>query len=180
MTADMLASRMMHAIEDWVESREERHLKLFLSAKDRVRILRLRTWTLRYRVTAGELLDIVMPVLRRIQKGGRRKPGPHSLGIRITSLTGKFAEQVLREGVLSAGVDWRERERDRQLAAEEAEAADGMRVREQGMTSVLEAGSVRQYTADYTARVMARREKLRREAAAAWRRRRAYRGNPWR
>lgn len=179
-TVDGLVETLMRGIEHWVEMRDDKHLRLFLSRADKLRLLKLRTWCMRYKLSLSEVLDLIVPVLR---KTGAYRPGPKSFGIRMSALTGDTSCRILEDRVLllypeGANVSvWRERERERQLQAERDEASDGVAVREQHAT-LLACDSIESFVGCYSRQVTARRVSER-DSTARWRKRRKYRGNPW-
>jgi hypothetical protein len=65
---------------------------LFLSPEDKVRLLNLHVWSLRYSVP----LDYIVQVLLKRLFAKHRRPN-RSLGIRVSSLTGNSAELFVAE-----------------------------------------------------------------------------------
>ena len=155
------------------------HFKL----ADQLRLLRFRTWSLVYKVDIGEILDIVVPVLRSYHSSYR--PTGRGLGMTLGTLTGKMAEDVLRKELerrypQNENVEvWREEERDRQLYAERMEELDGAAPRETVRGTMQDAALDPGYVDRYAKVVLAARERLRKEQDARWRTRKSYRGNPW-
>ncbi len=176
----VLASMVTRDIERWIEVREQRRARLFLSEKDKLRLLRLRIWSMRYKISILEILDLIVPVFR---KKFRLKGQGKGLGIPVSTLTGAVAEEILQDRLTEQYPDganitaWKFAERERQLDAERMDEADGMAVREPKMPTLLEVGDVAEYSRIYAERVAQTRAA---QSNQDWRKRRMYRDNPWR
>jgi hypothetical protein len=167
----------MRDLERWIDTRDDRRVRLFLNDKDKLRLLRLRVWSMRYKISIPEILDLIVKPLRKKVRGRAR-----GLGLSIATLTGAVAEEILEDRIVERYPDganisaWKETERDRQLLAEWLEETDGMPVHDSVIT-LLEVGDVEDYTKAYATRIAAARK---RNESELWRRRRKrYRGNPW-
>ena len=107
------------------------------------------------------------------------------MGVSVGTLTCARAEDILRKELRWRYQDgehlkiWRERMRDAQLEAELVEEFEGLTPRGTRVQSVVEAGSINKFVTDYRERVLRHRLQNRRALDAKWRRRKAYRYNPW-
>lgn len=175
----VLSGAVVRDMSRWIELRDERRVRLFLSDTDRLRLLRLRVWSIRYKISVIEILDLIVPPLRK-KIGAKRVRG---IGIPTATLTGAVAEEILKDRLAHYYPDganitvWKERERERQLAAERDEEAGGFPVRENPMPSLLEVGDVQEYNRIYAERIRAARAA---QTDQRWRKQRHYRNNPWR
>lgn len=173
-------------VQDWIQSRDGVAVRLNFSQPDRLKLLRLRTWEIVYCVSLFEILDIIVAPIRQHSVGKLRgTKWRYGLGTSVSSLTGWHAEQILttiigRRYPTNEHLGfWREQERDRQLEAERMDACDGQVLRE-ARKSPEDFESLDDYMADYNARVKKARDRERVAVDAEWRRRKAYRWNPWR
>jgi len=175
----LMASR----VQDWILHHDGVEVRLALKQLDRIRLLRLRTWELQTRLDLFEILDIIVPPIREHSKGQlKRTEAVYGLGTSVASITGSLALQILSTIIERTYPDnehlafWREAERDRQLAAELADACDGQ-VRER--KTMQDFDSIESYTTYYSQLVARERQRNALEESARWRRRKAYRNNPW-
>ena len=177
-TLTRLTARVQSEIADWIERRDGVRARLHLKKADVLRLLRLRVWGMRYYTGIGEILDFVLPVLRKKVRG--RTHG--GLGVSVSTLTGVVAEQILKDRLSERYPDnahimaWREAERLRQLRAERDEETGGVTVRVKEMPTMLEVGDVAAYSRKYADMVQAARKG---NMVPSWRKKRNYRGNPW-
>lgn len=181
-----LADQIAAEVCSWVKEKDGIDLYAGFSIENRLRLLKLRTWKLRYRLPVKEILSLVVPVLREhIESGFRKKSKRRGLGIGIPALTGRAAERILISQMKKKYpnnehlAQWRQLERERQLSQEEQDETD-LPTREVPDPTLLNSSSVASYVRRYRVRCLSRREKLEKEQSARWRRRKAYRGNPWR
>jgi hypothetical protein len=86
-------------VETVLSSISKEKVKLWLSKQDEYRLLTLRTWELKYKVDLTNILQILLPFWNTLVKTRSRKV-LKGLGIRVTTLTGKKSEQVLKEKLL--------------------------------------------------------------------------------
>jgi hypothetical protein len=155
--------------------------KLQPSKKSLPQLLILDTLAMRYKISPAEVLSIVAPVLRSRTDPHRRRPG--GLGVSIAALAGPGAERILQEELAKIYpfgenvTQWREVARDRQLAAEET---DGDLPSKKLPASVLYAESHEQWVSGYRRTVDAARACRQHAEHDSGRRRKHYRGNPWR
>ena len=70
------------------------HMHLRYKPVDFYRLLKLRTWSIRYYTTPLEILELTVPVLRTQMARQKRTYG---LGVNIATLTGRSAERILCE-----------------------------------------------------------------------------------
>ena len=77
------------------DRKQEDEVELWLNRRDKLRLLNLQIWSLRYKVPIEYILRVLLDKLfvkHRKQRG-------RSIGVRITSLTGQKAERFLRDKV---------------------------------------------------------------------------------
>ena len=177
-----VANEVAAEIDAWAQRADGKDRRLAYRQDRLLRLTRLRVWSIRYRVPIGEILDLVMPILRaRIH----RQNAKYGLGVSIPALTGNGAEEILRKELHKRYPDgeqykiWKEQTQEHQLAVEEKDEADGLTLRSSGVKSVGEAASISHYLDSYRQRVLGRRKQLRKALDSKWRSRKAYRGNPW-
>lgn len=176
------ANELVAELETWIASHDGRSLRLSVSEDDQVRLLKLRTWMFRYHLPVNEILDILIPLLRDRVK---RKKISHRLGVAIRTLTGHGAEEMLvvelnRKYPGGEHVHaWKEAERERQLEVEQLEMSDGMPEKQMKLFNILDYPSTNAYLDDYRARIEAKRKLVSSESVPVWRKRKNYRGNPW-
>lgn len=171
-------------VEGWYLSRNQKRLRVFLKPLDRVRLLRLKVWAVKYYLPVSEILDIIYPrLISRIERKSKKKTT--GLGMRIASLTGQEAKRLLEDGIKERYLDgehkavWRERERASQLAVEQLKENDGLSVRSKS-TSFIEAESVEAFLTAYDKDISRQQEMDRVVGKQKWRRRKNYRFSPWR
>ena len=176
-SVDTLMAEMVREAEKWILLRDGKRVKLFLSRSDKLRLLKLRIWEMRYRISILEILDLILPALRKnIRAGGK------GLRVSVATLTGDVAETILQDRLAEKYPDganitvWREAELDRQLMAERMEETEGMPVRSDTVVTLLEVGDTKEFILAYSGRIMKAREKNR---IPAFRKSKRYRGNPW-
>lgn len=168
---------VVSVVEGWLLTRDGNGRGLTLSSIDRVRLLRLKLWSLRYHLPVEEILDILLPILRaQVAKPKKRI----MLGIRVPALVGDGALEILKREIDKRypGHEhlalWRDAERQKQLRRE---------CREEGVPTVEKAllmeeyPTLRAYCDAYRAKIgRVRREE---EVNQSRRSRRNYRWNPW-
>lgn len=167
------------AINDWLLTREANRFGITLSGLDQTRALRLKIWSLRYRLSVEEILDILVPILRTLVK----KPKKNIiLGIRIAGLTGDGAEKILKSEIEKRYPEhehvalWREMERERQLCRERED--DGGIVAPDRIGGMLDYPTLQAYCDSYRSKIEERRRND--EVNEKQRRKRNYRWNPYR
>jgi hypothetical protein len=177
------SNEIQAAIEQWIQEHDHKHIAIRYKQQDQIRLLRFRTWQLRYRLTVPEILNFIVPVLRT-QMLGRGKG--YGLGISIRTLVGRGSERIIQEELAKQypGAEnitvWRDQERERQIEAEHNEDADGMELKSNRPTSLLQCSTVDQYLTRYKKQVLQSRQVHEIETTRTSRRRKAYRFSPWR
>ena len=84
--------------ENVVSELRNNHTTLWLTELDKCRLLTLRTWEMKYKVDLKTILQILLPFWEGFLKRRTNNINTKGLGIRITTLTGKKSEQVLKQG----------------------------------------------------------------------------------
>lgn len=176
----LMASR----VQDWIEARDGVKIRLALKRIDRLKLLRLRTWEIQTKLDLFEILDIVVPPIREHSKLKLSQSDErYGLGTSVSSITGDLAQQILSTIIERTYPDnehltvWRELERDRQLEAERLDTHDA-KPRE-GRKFLKDFDSPEDYVRYYTSMITKLRDRDLVEGDAKWRRRKAYRNNPW-
>jgi len=175
-----IAGEIIILMEDWMKRRDKKRTVLRFKKDDKVRLLKLRTWSLRYHVSITEILDmIVPPLLEQVRYKS------YGFGMPIRVLTGKSARRILsyqidkrypgQENLLV----WKEAEREKQLRDEKLEELEGIPLKAKVHAALVDADSVEDYMDKYTDQIMQKREMERKAVSQKWRRRKRYRGNPW-
>lgn len=120
----MLLSSSLDQIRYEVDSiiRKEFGTQLFqLTPDNAMRLLKLRVWSVRYKVSVRYILLRLVPYYKKFAQNFRRRYNEKGLGITIAVLTGRSAEQKLREFILKDFpdgenlVDWKEDAKQRCL-----------------------------------------------------------------
>lgn len=172
------AHEMVAEIGLWLAVHDGKEPFLRFTREDQVRLLRLKTWQLRYYLSIQEILSFVVPVLRSTVK---RKSKRWALGITVRSLTGEAAERILQEQLKKTypGGEhiqvWKDREQENQIEVEQM--LEGDLVSSGKTIDVLHAESLEDYVSRYRARI----QHLRQERSAQMRkhRKKPYRWNPF-
>ena len=179
-----LAGTVMDEIERWVNARDKKNIRLRLKAIDKIKVLRLRTWAARHEIELQEVLDIVIPLCRDRVKGKRQSYG---IGVSIRTLTGSGAYRMLTEELLKKYPNgenssmYKSRLQEEQLQTEAEEEADGLTVRTEKYTkTIIDAPSVNEFIQSYRTAVTKERIRYQKHLRERWRKRKAYRNNPWR
>jgi hypothetical protein len=180
------ANKIINQISRWVESHDGS--KPFINYKpiDQVRLLTLKTWELRYHLPILEILDLLVPPLRKhIAKRPGKKKKYNGLGVSIVTLCSHGAEEILQRAIEKKYPDsehvsiWRSTTRDRQLKAEKIEALEGLSARVSRPSSILDYDLVSEFSADYCASVDKKRLEHTNALLDPKRKRKRYRFNPW-
>lgn len=176
-------SSLLIRIEGWLFNTDGIRVPLHkIKGVDQCRLLKFRTWSLRYYVEVEEILEMVLPVLRNQMRSRVGK----GLGVPIKILTGRKAEEILRDQIKRRYPDgenkkvWASRERERQIQRELRDELSGMRERDvlRGKTR-LEVG-ILEWTHEYQKQISARHKRWEKIRARNLRsKRRGYRRNPW-
>ena len=164
-----------------MRKRDGYRTRLRFTKEDRVRLLRLRTWSMRHHISIAEILDMVMPVLTERSKWKKK----YGFDITIRVLTGNASKKVLNfqlTKIYPSGENiaiWKEQEREAQLLAEKVDAMEGIPVQPR-LTPVMRPDEdTDDYMKRYTKSVEAARSDERKAVSQRWRQRKNYRNNPW-
>ena len=176
------ANAIGRQIDRWIERHDSQRSYTVAAGLDQARLLRLRTWELRYHVRIPEILDLIVPSLRHQMS---RPPRPGSLGVSVRALVGHAAEDMLKDAILRrypAGEQqgiWRTREQDKQVALEYKEECDGLGQQRKPVAGPMAFETVAQFAQQYQVQLGRRLADHRKAASEVWRKRKHYRGNPW-
>lgn len=172
-----LVRTVRHQLNVWLMAHGEGKRKSYFNVKishiDETRLLVLRTWALRYRVTVEEILDLLVPTMRK----QRTLKKTAFLGFQIATLTGQWGETLLQEKLKKRYPNgqnfelWRSREKQRHMDREEAE--DSPSPSRPANAKKDPAGYIEQYRARVEA------AQVEEEKGTQWRRRKKYRNNPY-
>jgi hypothetical protein len=179
------AFEVQTALDVWLYRHNKRGRYRRAHPNAALRLLRIKVWSERYQLPLDECVDILITAFNEFQWGGRIH-GKFGMGISINTLTSANAERILAKEIEKRYPDkgnrtiWREMMCQSQLNVERLDETGGLMPHERGPKTLLEAGSVDEYVAGYRDRVTRRREEYDRAVNQPWRRRKAYRNNPWR
>jgi hypothetical protein len=177
----MLLSSALDQIRFEVDSiiRQEFGTQLFqLTPDNAMRLLKLRVWSVRYKVSVRYILVRLVPHYKKFAQNFRRRYNEKGLGITIAVLTGRMAEEKLREFIAKDFADgentitWKEDEKQRCLNIINQDELVGR------PKPFLHYRSVKAFVAAYEKRVrIMNRDFIRIEKTMALQ---PWRGNPWR
>ena len=173
---------MTRELEVWLEARENKSVRLRYKPVEQARLLRLSCWCQRLHISVMEALDLLLPILRRKI---RRKKKSWALGVSLRALCGDAAREILEDRIAyhypngEHKTIWREREREKQLRLEKEEELEGFKAKEPQPISLLSCETAEDFITQYSKRVLAKRHENQKAVLEAWRKRKAYRGNPW-
>ncbi len=176
-------NKILLDIESWLQSYDKKRVPLRFKPIDQARLLKLRVWSVKYEVSVKEILTIIVPILRNLTPKQRRGYG---VGVSMNMLTGRKAEDILHDVLRIKYPDgenrimWREVERDRQIAREQLEDQELTPKAKSEYTSPLQAGSIELFAQAYKDKIESRRREYSVQYNQSWRKRKPYRGNPWR
>jgi hypothetical protein len=174
------ANQIIRQLELWLETRESKSIRLQFKPIDQARLLRLRTWEYRYKLSIGEILDYILIILRKQMPKGKTFYG---LGVPVPTLTGSAARRILEDQIEENFPDgtletiWRERERQDQLKREQEEELAGLGT--QPTKLLLDFESSQEFVQDYVIRTEREKMEYERSRREKWRQRKSYRDNPW-
>ena len=177
------SNEIQSAISRWIEDNDHKHVHLHYKRVDQIRLLRLRTWQLRYKLSITEILNLIVQPLRNQMTGRGHNYG---LGIGVRSLVGHKAEQILQDELNREYPNhehlalWADQERERQIEAERAEDLDGIVSKSNRTPTLLQFDTPEQFISVYKKRVQHSRQVHETEVTKASRKRKAYRFSPWR
>lgn len=89
---------------------------------DAIRLLRLRVWSVRYKVSVAYIIKRLVPHYKKYASNFRRRYNDKGIGVTIAVLTGRMAEEKLREFISKDfpdgenTIEWKEDEKNRCLA----------------------------------------------------------------
>jgi hypothetical protein len=172
-------------IEDWILEHDGKvaRLEVQLKPESLAMLLRLRVWSVRYQIPVYEILDMMLPGLRELVDQTTKR---NVLGVPVYVLTNDKAEGMVHDHVKRRypqgenRIVWREHEQERQLDREQRELLDGLKPRQATAKGMLEYDTPEEFTEEYRRIMIERREKREAERSKEWRKRKPYRGNPWR
>ena len=176
------SNEIQSAIERWIQDNDQKHVPVRYKRADQIKLLKFRTWQLRYLLSVPEILNLVVPVLRG-QMLGRGKG--YGLGIGVRTLVGRGAERILQEEIVKFYpanehiAMWRDNERERQIASERNEDLDGMESVSSKVPTLMDCDTVDQFISRYKKKILHSRQVHEVEVTKSSRRRKAYRSNPW-
>lgn len=179
-----ITGEIMGELELYLQQKTGEKIKLRYRPEKQARLLKLRVWSTRYRVPVGEVLEIILPVLRgRVPQNKLRR---HGIGVGVYTFVGRKAEEILKDELRRKYPDsehltlWREQERERQLERERTEDLEGLKPHRKPVVSLLESESMEDFLTGYRDSIQQEKSQQDRVQTETWRKRKAYRGNPWR
>src|ERR1017187_7585155 len=176
-----MANVIIGELEAWL-AHGGKPMRLTISPINQARLLRLRVWSIRYHLSIGEILDLIMPILRAQV---RQPKHTYGLGISINALAGDAAERILKAEIPKRYKEGehiqiaRMQEQQHQLYREQLDALDGLAPREHFTRSLMDVATVGQFVSMYREHVTSKRNTYQDEMNAKWRSRKAYRNSPW-
>ena len=87
-----LSKDYVFRVEDILSSIRNEKVKLWITELDRYRLLTLRTWELKYKISLKTILQVLLPFWQGFIK---RRTKTKGLGIRVSTLVGKKSEEIL-------------------------------------------------------------------------------------
>lgn len=143
----------------------------FMSRNTVYRMLKLETWSRKYKVSIAYILRVLIPVWKAVAERKQRK-----FKLIPAQLTGHKSEEILKQRIEEDYPDrqnvrdwkWSERERALVLERDFAEV-------EERTVPLLSLDHVKRYQK----RILRKRRALDEAVSAKGRKRRTYRGNPW-
>lgn len=176
--------QMVGELETYLQRQTGKRARLQYKSDKQVRLLRLKLWSVRYKISVQEVLDLIVPGLRSQMQGIKFKK--YGIGVGVNALTGKKAEEILRDNLRDRYPDnehltlWREQEKERQLERERTEDLEGLKPHEKPVVSLLESDSMEEFLTGYRDSIQKEKSQQDRVQTETWRKRKAYRGSPWR
>jgi hypothetical protein len=176
------SNEIQSAIEQWIQDHDGKHVPVRYKRADQIKLLKFRTWQLRYKLSIPEILNLIVWVLRTKMLGRGKGYG---LGVSVRTLVGQGSERILQEEIAKFYpanehiAMWRDQERERQIEAERNEDLDGMASTNGKVPTLMECDTVDKYIARYKKKILHSRQVHEVEVTKTSRRRKAYRGNPW-
>jgi hypothetical protein len=186
MAAWMAARDVQSEVEAWITNHDNAPGRLYLKPQDQFRLLILKAWTFKFKITMEELLDILIPVLRKVTKEKQARYKPGGLMVQVSALTGNYARSIVTSTLGQKYPNqehlllWRERQRKMQLEREEEEELEGLAARDKDPFALLDEGDVQSFISGYIKKSVKRRQQMQDALEEEWRRRKHYpSGNPW-
>jgi hypothetical protein len=175
------ALRYAKRVEDYLQvyqGKNVRNVMLYLSEGDQLRLLTLRAWEMKYKVSLKFILSTLLPFWQSFLKNKTKKIS-RGLGVRISTLTGKKSEQILRDAISRTYPDnenvlvWMAERREEIIQCELERMHTGIRIK-----SLLKFSSPQKYFRHYQNRIQ--EEALLREQIEDRMKKFNYRDNPFR
>lgn len=182
---DRQAFAVQTALDVWLFRHGKRGNYRKVKRMNAYKLLKLQVWAGRHRISIDEVVDILIPAFNKFQWGGRARE-KWGTNISIATLTSNNAERILAKEIELRYPEnehrmiWRQQIRQEQLDKEKAEELDGLIPHERGPRTMIEAASAEEFVTAYRARATKQREEHESQVSQSWRRRKAYRANPWR
>jgi hypothetical protein len=178
--AHIYAENVMYQLETWLRTRDKKNIPLgrVLSKVDRLRLLRLHSWSLQFKIPVLEILDFLVPAIRRMIGQSEQQRQKTVFGVSMAVLTSPRFKAVLKEQIERKYPDgehieiWKAAEQEKQLAIEHG---DELELRGTGK-GPLDFESLDQFLVNYNQR-LSHAQKRKPDAKG---RSMKYRGNPWR
>lgn len=175
-------NEIISELDDWILKTDGKEVRLRFKPIDQVRLLKLRVWETRYKLSIEEIMDLIMPILRYHML---RKKTSYGLGVSVRSFTGTGAERILIKELEKTDPDgqheevWRQLEQETQLEAEAREERDGLPAKANLVILPLDVENTQDWATWYQGKIERRRNTYRELIRQEWRKRKNYRGNPW-
>lgn len=149
---------------------------LNLHPADELRLITFWVWSQRYKVPLSYVMETVIGWWKQVTS--KRKGRKAALGVRVVTLTTKKSEAILQECILR---DFPNNENVAEWRLHKQEKLLGLLDEPRGLArAFVDLRYPDKTVRSYKRKVDRRRYKLMKANAAQWRRRRAWRGNPWR
>jgi|HubBroStandDraft_2_1064218.scaffolds.fasta_scaffold92145_1 hypothetical protein len=194
---DSIAKNYLQHVEVILGEIRKERIKLWMQKPDMYRLLTLRTWETKYRIDTRTLLQTLLPFWERFVQRRSKKMKKAGLNVRVSTLTGKKSEQVLKdqlkvmypsqENVMLYISNERERIIQNYLKRLEKKGDDGVRSRSDPSGMYADNGKPKTLL-DFSTpdafmkyyRKWIRKEQLAREEVETELKKYAFRGNPFR
>lgn len=150
----------------------------FPNRQNAARLLKLKVWSIRYSVSIRYILSKLVPYFEHIASRHYLRKDSKGLGVSIPVLTGKAAEEKLKEFIAKEFhdsenvLDWKESERERCIRLMEKEEVMGR------PRPILQYRNVNDFVDAYSSKIDIKRKEADRLAKKMAKQ--PWRGNPWR
>src|ERR1700679_2847856 len=94
---DSISKDYLQSVETVVSKIRKVPVKLWITKPDQYRLLTLRAWEIKYKVSLENILQILLPFWERFVQRRSKKMKKAGLNVRVSTLTGKKSEQVLKD-----------------------------------------------------------------------------------